>query len=72
MRRQYQTILKAAKGKILVPAFEVKRKRTFPTEYRKRCSELVGLGLLKNLGLKNINGNCYGTFTATKRGSRLV
>ena len=71
MRAQYKTILQSAMTP-MIPAFQVKIKRTFPTEYRKRCSELVKLGLLKNLGLKIIDGHFYGSFVITKKGKNLI
>lgn len=76
MRKQYLTILNLAlqaekKDVYFIPAFAVKRVKAMPTEYRKRCSELVKLKLLVNNGLININGHCYGSFSITERGEKL-
>lgn len=70
-RNQYKIILETAK-KEMIPAFEVKKKRAFPCEYRKRCSELVKMGFLKNLGLKVVDGHVYGSFITTAKGLKLI
>lgn len=69
MSNQHKVILEVAnKNEVLIPAFEVKKSRRFPCEYRKRCQELVKLKLLRSLGLTTIEGRNYGTFQITKLG----
>ena len=69
MNNQQKIVLESAsKTEVFIPAFQVKKNRKFPCEYRKRCQELVKLKLLKSLGLKYIDGANYGTFQITKLG----
>ena len=71
MTKQQKIVLEVAnQNEVLIPAFQVKKNRKFPCEYRKRCQELVKLKLLKSLGLKYIDGANYGTFKITKLGVR--
>lgn len=68
MRRQYRIILETALKGRFVPAFEVKRQREFPTEYRKRCSELVEKGWLINAGKEGQ----FGAFEITWEGRQAL
>ena len=75
MREQYKVILETpikAGASGFTPAFEVKRQRKFPTEYRKRCSELVKMGMLKNIGPVVIDGHTYGHFVVTAKGRKAI